>query len=146
MAIDRSGKWWKGTEPADLDEFLSAYSAGGYPVAKAAHARCGLCGREEFAVLVDDEEGCAVRVCASCRDEKPLLDSQEYLADAALESAACPCGGEVFNVAVGFALYDGSEDVRWVYLGLRRISDGVLGNYADWKIDYSPSSHLVHAV
>jgi hypothetical protein len=76
----------------------------------------------------------------------PLLDSAEYLDDADLGDAGCPCGGERFNVAIGFARYPDSEDIRWVYLGLRCVSDGVLGCYADWKIDYSPSAHLIEAV
>jgi hypothetical protein len=39
---------------------------------------------------------------------------------------------------------DGS--IRWVYLALRCVHDGVLGVYADWKIDYSPSDHLYNQV
>jgi hypothetical protein len=57
----------------------------------------------------------------------------------------CLCGGERFDVAVGFALRKDGE-VRWVSVALRCTADGVLGVYADWKIDYSPSGHLMARV
>ncbi len=82
----------------------------------------------------------------ACGRSTLLLDSGETKDDAELEGAACPCGNETFNVAVGFAGYEGSNDVRWVYLGLRCTDDGVLGVYTDWKIDYTPSSHLYERV
>lgn len=71
-----------------------------------------------------------------------MLDSSEYADDAELEECACPCGGESFNLAVGYQLRD-SGDVRWVYVAARCVSDGVLGCYTDWKVDYSPSEHLL---
>jgi len=33
--------------------------------------------------------------------------------------------------------------VRWVSVGLRCLKDNALGVYADTKIDYSPSRHLL---
>ena len=146
MAIDRSGQWWTGDSPSDLDEYLRAFSAENYPARTVVHAVCASCASTEFSVALDDEEGCAVRTCASCSEAKALLDSDEYLDDATLEGAECPCGGSTFNLAVGFANYDDGDDVRWVYLALRCNNDGVLGCYADWKIDYSPSEHLLRAV
>ncbi|SPL94568.1 unnamed protein product [[Actinomadura] parvosata subsp. kistnae] len=43
---------------------------------------------------------------------------------------------------MGFALR-GDGEVRWVSVGLRCLRDGSLGVYADWKIDYSPTAHLL---
>lgn len=71
-----------------------------------------------------------------------LADSAEYADEAELDDCACPCGGEVFNVGLGFALFD-DGDVRWISIGLRCIQDGTLGVYADWKIDYSPTDRLL---
>ena len=51
----------------------------------------------------------------------------------------------VFDVAVGFALHDEGSP-RWVYLAMRCTQDGALGVYADWKIDYTPGSHLFESV
>jgi hypothetical protein len=48
----------------------------------------------------------------------------------------------MFAVAVGFSLRDGG-DVRWISIGLRCLTDNTLGVYADWKINYGPSGHLL---
>ena len=142
MTIDRSGQWWTGTEPADIDDYLTAFTADGYPATRVVHSVCAECQGQTFRIRVDDEEGCAERTCAKCGASQLLLDSQDALDDAELEDAECPCGGDVFNVAVGFA-FRTDEDIRWVYLGLRCANDGVLGVYTDWKIDYSPTAHLL---
>ena len=147
MTVTKRGSTWKGTEARDLDDYLLAFAAGGYPVAEVVHAECAACARSEagFSLRLDDEEGAAVRKCLSCQAEVPMLDSANYLDDASLGDAACPCGGEAFDVAVGFALRDDHE-VRWVSLGLRCHNDGLLGVYADGKIDYSPSRQLMTGV
>lgn len=56
-----------------------------------------------------------------------------------------PCGSEEFEAAVAFALGDDGS-VRWVTVGLRCIKDGFCGVYADWKIDYGPTDHLLTMV
>ena len=66
----------------------------------------------------------------------------DHVDDCEFGEATCPCGGDLFGVAVGFSLLDDGE-VRWVSLGLRCRSDGQLGVYTDWKIDYGPSRHLL---
>lgn len=79
-----------------------------------------------------------------------MLDSADYLDDANPEECACPCGGEEFELAVGFAMVDVSmgdssvvgREVKWVSIGARCVRDGTLGVYADWKIDYGPTDHL----
>ena len=147
MTVSKQGSSWKGTEAADLGEYLRTFAAGGYTVAAVVHAACATCGALDagFSVMLDDEEGAAIRTCRSCHAEVAMLDSVEFMEDADLGEAACPCGHEVFDVAVGFALRENAE-VRWVSLGLRCLNDGLLGVYADWKIDYSPSRHLLSAV
>ncbi|MFI5896109.1 alpha/beta fold hydrolase [Actinoplanes sp. NPDC051513] len=35
------------------------------------------------------------------------------------------------------------REVRWISIGLRCLTDGTLGVYADWKIDYTPTAHLL---
>ena len=95
-----------------------------------------------FTLRADDSEGCVERTCASCGGITFILDSGEFAEDAEFEECACPCGGELFNLAVGYVSRD-DADIRWVYVGARCVADGVLGCYADWKIDYSPSDHLL---
>jgi hypothetical protein len=49
------------------------------------------------------------------------------------------CGGEEFEITVGLHLYDGSDDVKWLYLGCRCPSCGLTATYGDWQnefIDY----------
>ena len=53
--------------------------------------------------------------------------------------------GEVFQVAVAFAHRE-DKSLKWVTVGLRCVACGVLGAYADWKIDYEPTAHLYAAV
>ncbi|MCA1272399.1 hypothetical protein ACIPQH_16810 [Streptomyces rubiginosohelvolus] len=74
-------------------------------------------------------------------------DSEEYSNEESWEddepgAAGCPCGSEEFEAAVAFSLGDGGS-VRWVTVGLRCIKDGFCGAYADWKIDYGPTDHLL---
>jgi hypothetical protein len=145
MTITRRGAVWRGTDAADLDAYLAEFQAGGYPVSVTVHPGCGSCGKTTgFFVLLDDDEGAAVRVCADCEDEVEMLDSADQLASCELGEATCPCGADQFDVAVGYSLLDDGE-VRWVSIGLRCRADGRLGVYTDWKIDYVPSRHLLDA-
>lgn len=106
---------------------------------------CGECAGRVFSVLVN--ESGAERECAGCGSRAFVADSAEHwdeesLADDEPGPAGCPCGGEEFEAAVAFSLgADGT--VRWVTVGLRCVLDGFSGNYADWKVDYSPTEHLL---
>ncbi|MDG4782986.1 hypothetical protein O7614_25300 [Micromonospora sp. WMMD961] len=142
MAIDTTGTFWRGDNFTDLADYLREYQPGGYPVARVREMICQRCGDKSFAVLADDENGCAQTRCLTCGDHALIADSADYWQDADPEECACPCGGEAFQVAVGFALRTDGE-VRWVSVGLRCTEDGTLGVYTDWKIDYSPTGHLL---
>jgi hypothetical protein len=141
VTVDKSGKHWRGTEAGDLDELLDAYSAREHPVGRTVHSRCANCGSAAFGLRVDDEQGYADRRCLSCGTVSLMLDSEDTADEAAPEDCACPCGGEAFELAAGYALRD-DGDVRWVYVGARCLADGTLGVYTDWKIDYGPTDQL----
>lgn len=132
--------------PADLAVFLRG-AVDGRPV-KIASSVCQGCGGRVFFVLVNASG--AERECCGCGSRAFIADSEEYWNEEAWEddepgAAGCPCGGEEFEAAVAFSLAaDGS--VRWVALGLRCIKDGLSGVYADWKIDYGPTDHLLAMV
>ncbi|MEV4640564.1 hypothetical protein AB0J80_24800 [Actinoplanes sp. NPDC049548] len=145
MAMDTTGQYWRGEDAADLVDYLREFQAGGYPVRDVIGSVCSGCGGETFRVTADDEASCVQRVCVTCGMAAYLADSAEYAAGADLQPCECPCGGERFEVAVGFA-YRSDAEVRWVSVGLRCLADGVLGVYADWKIDYSPTAHLLTSV
>lgn len=117
-------------DAADLDAFLAEFSADAYPVSIVTHASCEQCEHTVFAVLLDDDEGAVDRICANCAADVLMLDSADSIEEADLGEAVCPCGGDRFEVAVGFALRpDG--DVQWLYVALRCIADGTLGVYVD---------------
>ncbi|MFE1319787.1 hypothetical protein [Kitasatospora phosalacinea] len=132
---------------AVVSEELAGFlrEAAEYRPVLVAGCGCEDCGGRVFTVRVDDVEGCAARECVGCGGWAFLADSAEVWQEAEPGGAECPCGGEEFEAAVGFSLTaDGS--VRWVTVGLRCTRDGAVGVYADWKIDYTPTDHLLRAV
>ena len=93
------------------------------------------CGASLFLLAVDDSEGVAETACIACKALKPVADSGEFAEDASLEQCECVCGGDVFEVTVGVALYAESDDVRWIYVGARCVKCDIAGVYCDWKCD-----------
>ncbi|MEV0827241.1 hypothetical protein [Nonomuraea rubra] len=113
------GDLWRGEGFDDLAGFLREYRAGGYAVRQVKEVVCAGCAGRHFNVLADDVEGCVRRICAGCRETSYVADSADHAEEADLAECACPCGGEEFAVAVGFALR-GDGEVRWVSVGLLR--------------------------
>ena len=145
MAIDKSGQWWKGADPSDIHSYLVDYSADGDPIAEFRPAVC-TCGSLAFHLDADDTEGAAQRTCTKCSQVHFICDSSEYWDEAEPERCACPCGAESMNIGVGFALYPDDHEVKWLYIGCRCTSCGVLGCYADWKVAYAPSRQILEQV
>lgn len=141
--IDRSGEWWIGESYGDLVQYVSAYAVENYAADEIVRSACQPCGERLFALVVDDDEGCAQRVCCNCNDSKFIADSSEYWDDADPGEAACPCGQGAFELAVGFSLLEDRREVRWITVGGRCVGCGVLGVYVDWKVGYEPSGHLI---
>ncbi|MFF3013782.1 hypothetical protein [Streptomyces sp. NPDC057939] len=106
---------------------------------------CGDCGGRAFLVLFDDVEGGAEHMCVACGGRAFIADSEEFWEDVDPGEAGCPCGSREFEAAVAFSLADDGS-VRWVTVGLRCRWDGAVGVYADWKIDYGPTDHLLTVV
>src|SRR3954447_6630790 len=129
MALRKRGKWWYGDSQADIrDELTRVGKLNEYVPSQFADARCG-CGSRTFRLRLDENEGAAVRVCTKCEKEHPIGDSDEYLDGADLEECGCACGEEAFEITVGVSLYDGSDDVRWLYVGCRCPACGVTACY-----------------
>lgn len=146
MAIHKTGKWWAGSSPDDIKDYLEAYSANGYQSEQFCLARC-TCGSFEFRLEADDDEGVAKRTCIECGKEHFICDSAEYWEDAKPQLWKCvECESEAANVGVGFSLYEDREAVRWLYIGERCSTCGVLGCFAGWKIGYAPSLQLLDEV
>jgi hypothetical protein len=144
MAIDTSGKWWKGEDADDLVEYVRVLTEQSSPATKFVIAKCA-CGADRFRLYADRDEGCAKRQCASCGKETFICDSEEAAAEARFKQATCGCKKDVFDVAVGFSLRDDGE-IKWITVGSRCGSCGMLGAYVDWKINYAPTAHLYSMV
>lgn len=129
----------------DLASYITDFEAGGLPVDSVTDVRCGQCRSTSFRATVDNTAGCVLRTCAFCGDERFIADSADYWDDAEPMTCVCPCGGEEFSIAVGFSRTE-DGNVRWISVGMRCLRDGALGVYADWKIDYTPSAHLMDNV
>lgn len=145
MALIKKGKFWYGETQKDIQGELGRYSQKNYPIQHFAEAVCG-CGSRGFRMLLDENVGAAVRKCVACRAEHPIGDSEEYLADAQLEECECPCGQSTFEITVGVALYEGSDDVRWIYIGCRCPGCGLTACYGDWKNEFEDYRILLSRV
>ena len=122
VALRVKGEQHFGDSQADIRAELLGYSkANAYVAEHFADARC-TCGAHVFGLSLDDTEGAAVRTCSECDQEHAIGDSGDYLDEAELEDCECPCGGTDFEVTVAVALYKGSDDVKWLYLGCRCIA------------------------
>jgi hypothetical protein len=144
MAIDKSGKWWVGSDADDLAEYLAALTASGYLATEFRVAQCA-CGSRVFNLAMDSDEGTAKRTCVECSQTQFICDSEEYWKDASPKKWKCfgKCKSRTANICIGFALREDQKDVRWIYVGTRCSVCGVLGCYGDWKIDFSPSLELM---
>jgi hypothetical protein len=144
VTIDTSGKWWKGSGPDDLDEYLRLIAPQeiGYPLHAFRSSRCA-CGSQEFRLCADLDEGGAERTCTGCGIAHLMCDSADVWDEAEPRRWRCVCKRDAGNVAVGFSLREDGNDVRWILIGVRCTSCGVLSTYGDWKIDYSPSLALL---
>ena len=140
--IDKTGQRWTGENFVDLAEYVTAYSSRNYRADDIRQSRCGTCQGTVFGLVIDDTEGCAQRTCGSCSASAFICDSAEYWDQADPGEAECPCGGGDFETAVGFSFIERGE-IRWITVGGRCVRCGVLGVYAEWKVDYEPSRQLL---
>jgi len=146
MALRKRGDHWFGDSQADIRDELSRYGkVNEYVPAQFADAVC-VCGSRTFRLSLDEDQGVAVRICTACCNEHPMGDSNEYLEHAELEERACVCGVEIFEITVGVSLYEGSEDVKWLYVGCRCPACGLVGCYGDWKNEFLDYRKLLDRV
>ncbi|MDP6445557.1 MAG: hypothetical protein QGG36_16800 [Pirellulaceae bacterium] len=144
MAVRKKGEYYYADSQLEIREVLAEYSAdNAYPIDHFADAECDECGGRLFALELDDLQGAAVRICAACESEHAIGDSEDYLDEAEFEGCECICGCEALEITGGVALYDGSEDVRWLYIGCRCPECGVTGCYGDWKNEFNGYQKLL---
>lgn len=134
MTLVQRGEHRYGDTQADIRTELGDYALmNDCPIERFADV-CR-CGGRAFRLKVDDTEGVAVRSCGSCGNDHPIGDSADYVEEASLESCECPCGLDLFEVTAGVSLFEGTDDVRWIYLGCRCTGCGLAACYADWKCE-----------
>lgn len=136
MTIDTTGKWWKGTEFADIETYLRELQPGGYPVHKIIQARCA-CGGTTFTLHVDQDEELAQTRCTACGKLAFVSDSEEHWSGASPRPMKCPSRHTNFEVGLGLCVRDGDNGpwVRWMSLGTRCARCGTLASPLDWKSD-----------
>ena len=142
--IDRTGEWWTGEDFADLAEYLRVVTAEAYPADRIRQSVCR-CGGTIHGLRVDSVESVAQRICVTCGASAFIADSEEHWFEAQPERRQCVCGNDIAELGVGFSLRS-DDEVRWITVGQRCTSCGVLGVEVDWKIDYGPSTHLLDQV
>lgn len=136
MALQKRGGHYFGNSQDDIrTEVVRFSNLNGYEATQFADALCN-CGGRLFHLVMDEDEGAAVRTCIKCGGRHAIADSAEYLADAELEDYGCLCGEDHFEITAGISLYPASQDVRWLYIGCRCPSCGLTGVYGDWKNEY----------
>ena len=145
MVLKKRGEYWFGDDHQDIRESIRLHSRSSYLASRFSDATCP-CGGNVFSVYFDECQGCAVRVCRNCDGDHFIGDSGDYLDDAELGEATCVCGGCSFQVSVGVSLYEGTSDVRWLFLGFRCVDCGITGVYADWKNEYPGFEKLLSRV
>ena len=132
MSISKRGGYYYGTTIVDVETEIRRYTKSGYQAVRFALAKC-TCGGDRFHLRTDENEGVGQRVCTACDTATYIGDSGEYADGAELRAHDCLCGESTFNITVGVALYEDSNDVRWTYIGCRCPTCSVIGVFADWK-------------
>ncbi|GAB3381562.1 hypothetical protein [Massilia agri] len=144
--LTKRGQYWYGDGRADIHSEIKRYSKrNGYLAQHFADAVCS-CGSGIFRLWLDENEGAAVRQCSECDVQHPIGDSEEYLEDAELEECGCPCGSDDLEVSIGVALYDNSEDVRWLYVACRCPRCNLTAVYGDWQNEFAGYVSLLQNV
>lgn len=141
MPIDTSGKWWKGSNFKDVNEYIKLYMAKSYPVKQVVQSICN-CGNTVFTLKVDNEEGGAERTCTVCDQATLIGDSSDIWQDAQPVKVRCPCKNSTFEIGVGFSFRNGN-DINWITIGHRCTKCGILASSASWEINYGPSLYLL---
>ena len=114
-----------------LKKEIERYSRlNGYPIASYDDVDC-TCGNKEFLLYSDDDEGGAFVICSSCKLEKDIENSREYIEEPL--NNICSCDNDSLSIGVGRAYYPESNDLRWVYVGAHCGKYGLGGVYVDWK-------------
>jgi hypothetical protein len=102
----------------------------GYKATSFVEVKC-VCGNKLMQLFSDDEQGAAQYICSKCKNKIDVHDSMQYAET--LEQNICNCEHGEFEIVEGLALYDGSNDPRWLYIGCSCPKCKLVGVYVDWQ-------------
>jgi len=147
MAIDTSGKWWKGATQEDALEYLRTLEPGGYTVDEVLPQRCE-CGSSSFRVYRSEDDELSYLVCCGCGTKTFVTDSEGHTTDQAFELTKCPCGSGHHKVFLGVHSIEDKSVANWISIGVICDKCGVLGSPLDWEFDTEKSepSYAKHTV
>ena len=128
----------------DLERYVRLLTADSHPAEMVLQCIC-TCGAVVFRLEGDPERGCLRRICAACHQGAFIGDSEERWDRAQPQPCLCRCGSETFLAGVGFS-FRADGDVMWLTVGVCCTRCRLLGTPADWKVDYSPTDHLLQQV
>jgi hypothetical protein len=142
--IERGEEVWTGDDANDVAEYLREDTADGYPADRFVAAVCS-CAGSVFRLAADADEGCARRRCPACGVTHFICDSGEVVDDSALTPVRCPCRSRTFEIVAGFSHREDGT-VRWLSVGVRCVSCGILGCPVEWAVDTARTGHLYDTV
>jgi len=134
MAIDKSGKWWKGTTKEDMLEYLNALAPGGYPVDQVIPQTCD-CGCTTFEVYRSVDDELSYLVCSQCRSKTYVTDSEEHDEGFEYELTKCPCKSSQSQVFLGVHSINDKSVANWMSIGIICAKCGILRMPLDWEFD-----------
>jgi hypothetical protein len=146
MAIDRTGKWWKGASSQDALEYLRALEPGGYTVDEVLEQSCQ-CGSHSFQVFRSDDDELSYLICSSCKTKTFITDSEEHVEDQKFKSGKCPCRNASYRVFLGVHSIKDPSVANWMSICVICDKCGVLGSPLDWEFDTDKAdpSYAKHA-
>jgi hypothetical protein len=107
---------------------------------------CPECQRAEFELRIVRDESVAAARCVNCSRHYLLLDSEDYWFDVIQKgyprATRCSCKSESFQVSVSYSFRD-DGDVNYIEVRSTCAACGKSRRQLDFKIDYSPTSHLL---
>ncbi|MBL8822651.1 MAG: hypothetical protein JNJ77_08705 [Planctomycetia bacterium] len=137
MALDKSGKWWKGSTAADALEYLNELEPGGYSVDEVLPQSCA-CGCVTFQVFRNDNE-LSYLVCSECRTKSFVTDSEQHDEGETYELIKCSCKNKRMRVFLGVHSISDKEVANWMSICTICDKCKVIGSPLDWEFDTEKS-------
>lgn len=148
MAIENTEGICKGENIYDLMEYTKLYTEKtGNPSNILIEPKCD-CSNNHFYIEVIQGISAIKRRCSKCGQEAFIADSEKHWPNYRPETVKCSCNNKEFELVVAFSMRTSIfyKEVKWITVGQRCVKCGILGSSVGWKIDYSPSGHLLDKI